>query len=175
MWIPVPEAVRRLDERGLVKHRRRDQSELIIDYVETKLGRRLPEDLADFYRANVDRLGDFDSRMPTWNAWTGWREDVFGVTSLLMHQVVPIMNDGCGNVYAVDISSDDDQPAVYFIDEGTYPERLGFAVGSSIGAFLLLQADHDRAHLEGWPPRWELQIDPDLERCPRAPAIWNAG
>jgi hypothetical protein len=27
----------------------------------------------------------------------------------------------------------------------------------------------------GWPPMWELKIDPDLERRPRAPAIWDAG
>jgi len=26
---------------------------------------------------------------------------------------------------------------------------------------------------ENWPAKWELTIDPDLERCPRAPAIWN--
>jgi hypothetical protein len=41
--------------------------------------------------------------------------------------------------------------------------------------FLLLLADHDRSYDENWPQRWELKVDPDIERCPRAPAIWNAG
>jgi hypothetical protein len=50
-----------------------------------------------------------------------------------------------------------------------------WAAGSSLGAFLLLLADGDRAHREAWPPKWELAIDPDLEKCLRAPAIWNAG
>jgi hypothetical protein len=54
-------------------------------------------------------------------------------------------------------------------------EKPEWAAGSSLGAFLLLLADSDRSYAEHWQPRWELTIDPDIEKCPRAPSIWNAG
>jgi hypothetical protein len=38
---------------------------------------------------------------------------------------------------------------------------------------MLLAADHDKAYAEDWPERWQLSIDPDIDKCPRAPAIWN--
>jgi len=66
-------------------------------------------------------------------------------------------------------------PAVYFFDHEDSYERPHWAAGSSLGAFLLLLADGDRAHAEAWPQKWELSIDPDIEKCPRAPAIWAAG
>jgi hypothetical protein len=46
--------------------------------------------------------------------------------------------------------------------------------GSSIGSFLLLLAEHDAGIDEKQPPGWELKIDPNLEKCPRAPPIWLA-
>jgi hypothetical protein len=36
-------------------------------------------------------------------------------------------------------------------------------------------ADSDRAQSESWPLQWELNLDPDLDKCARAPAIWNTG
>jgi hypothetical protein len=65
-------------------------------------------------------------------------------------------------------------PAVYFFDHEREFRTPQWAAGSSLGAFLLLLADGDRAHREGWPPKWELAIDPAPDKCPRAPAIWNA-
>lgn len=40
-------------------------------------------------------------------------------------------------------------------------------------AFTLYLANADKALDEGWPERWMLTHDPDIEHCPRAPAIWN--
>jgi hypothetical protein len=68
-----------------------------------------------------------------------------------------------------------ERPAVYFFDKEDSFEKPAWAAGSSLGVFLLLLADHDRSYDENWPQRWELKVDPDIERCPRAPAIWNAG
>ena len=48
-----------------------------------------------------------------------------------------------------------------------------FAAGSSLGAFLLLLAEEDRAYDERWPTGWQLKIDPDLYRCSRARAVWK--
>jgi hypothetical protein len=64
---------------------------------------------------------------------------------------------------------------VYFFDHQDEYERPRWAAGSSLGAFLLLYADHDRAYAEDRPDGWELEIDPDIDKCPRAPAIWEVG
>jgi hypothetical protein len=40
---------------------------------------------------------------------------------------------------------------------------------------LLLLGQHDRAIDEGRAPGWERDIDPDIDKCPRAPPIWLAG
>jgi hypothetical protein len=94
-------------------------------------------------------------------------------TALLHVQAVPIFFDGCGSLYGLDLSSGDLTPAVYFFDHEDEFSKPHWAAGSSLGAFLLLLADHDRAYRENWSERWQLAIDPDLDNCPRAPAIWN--
>lgn len=63
-------------------------------------------------------------------------------------------------------------PYLFDHERGFAPEP---AAGSSLGVFLLLLADHDRAYDEKWPACWQLKVDPYIERCPRAPAIWNLG
>lgn len=97
------------------------------------------------------------------------------VTELLHADAVPLFGDGCGNLYGLDLTLGVEVPAVYFFDHERSYEKPEWAAGSSVGAFLLLLADSDRAYAEGWPSRWELGIDPDIEKCPRAPAIWAAG
>jgi hypothetical protein len=87
---------------------------------------------------------------------------------------VPIFFDGCGSLFGLDLASGDTTPAVYFFDHADEFAKPRWAAGSSLGAFLLLAADHDQAYEENWPERWQLAIDPDLDKCPRAPAIWNA-
>ena len=54
-------------------------------------------------------------------------------------------------------------------------ERPRWAAGSSLGHFLLLLAQQDRAIEEGRTPGWERRIDPNIDKCPRAPPIWLAG
>jgi hypothetical protein len=97
------------------------------------------------------------------------------VTSLRHVNAVPLFDDGCGNLYGLDLTPDVDSPAVYFFDHERGYEKPEYAAGSSLGTFLLLLAEGDKAQAEGWPHKCELGIDPDLERCPRAPAIWAAG
>jgi hypothetical protein len=94
---------------------------------------------------------------------------------LLPAGAVPIFSDGCGSLYGVDVSSVTDHPAVYFFDHEDGWEKPAYAAGSSIGTFLLLLAEHDIALDEKRPSGWELAIDPDLDKCPRAPPIWRAG
>ena len=175
MRIPVSEAARRLEARGLFKRHRNDHSVRIIEHVRNLLGRELPADLVDFYRERIASIGEFTAQTPTWNERVGWRSRDTLVTNLLQANAVPLFDDGCGSFYGLDLTSGVDIPAVYFFDHEDGYERPHWAAGSSLGAFLLVLADADRAYAEGWPDRWELKIDPDIERCPRAPALWFAG
>lgn len=69
----------------------------------------------------------------------------------------------------------DIRPAVYVFDHEDLFDRPRWAAGSSIGRFLLLLAQHDQAISENRSTGWRLSIDPDLDKCPRAPPIWLAG
>ena len=175
MHIEVADAARRLEEKGLLQRLRSDDSERIIDHVSQQLDRKLPEDLAAFYRERISRVGDFDAISPVWNDRVGWRHVAVEVTHLLSSQAVPIFSDGCGSLYGLDLSAGTAVPAVYFFDHEDAFATPRWAAGSSLGIFLLLLGDSDRAGREGWPRKWESSVDPDLERCLRAPAIWDAG
>lgn len=175
MRMTVPEAARHLEELGQLKRERNDHSDRIIEHVRVLLGRELPLDLIAFYRERIESVGDFWAQTPGWNDWVGWRSPDSLVTGLLHANAVPLFNDGCGSLYGLDLTSGIETPAVYFFDHEDRYEKPRWAAGSSLGAFMLLLADGDRAHAEGWPQKWELAIDPDIEKCPRAPAIWAAG
>jgi hypothetical protein len=170
--IDVQEAARQLEMRGLLTRERHDHADRIIEHVRDGLGRDLPEDLMDFYRERIAAIGEFASVVPHWNERVGWRSPDSLVTELLHADAVPLFGDGCGNLYGLDLTPRVNTPAVYFFDHERGYEKPEWAAGSSLGAFLLLLADSDRAYAEGWPSRWELKIDPDLEKCPRAAAIW---
>jgi hypothetical protein len=172
--IPVREAVRQLEARGLLKRERHDHADRIIEHVRGLIGRELPEDLIDFYRERIASVGDFPSMTPHWNERVGWRSPDSLVTELLNADAVPLFGDGCGNLYGLDLTPSVQTPAVYFFDHERSFEKPEWAAGSSLGAFLLILADSDRAYSEHWPPHWELKIDPDIESCSRAPAIWAA-
>jgi hypothetical protein len=175
MRIPVEEAVRNLEARGLITRERHDYSEKIIAHVGQLLGRPLPRDLIDFYRERIARIGDADALGPVWNDWLGRITTDGGVAELLAIDAVPLFTDGCGSLFGLDITPGVETPGVYFFDKDDYFEKVGYAAGSSLGAFLLLYADRDRAYAEDWPDRWQLKIDPNIDKCPRARAIWNAG
>jgi hypothetical protein len=173
--ISVAEASQTLVERRLLERERFDHSALIIDHVSELTGRALPSDLVDFYRQRIKSVGDFGATPPVRSGRTGWRTRNDVTTWLLAAGAIPIFSDGCGSLFGVDLLSAADHPAVYFFDHEDNYEKPSYAAGSSIGAFLLLLAEHDAALDERRPPGWELTIDPDLGRCPRAPPIWRAG
>lgn len=175
MSVSVPDACARFEARGLLEGRKRDDSARIVPYVEALLGGRMPADLKAFYRESIYAVGEFRAVSPVWNDRVGWRTPASQVTELLHAQTVPIMGDGCGNLCALDLTRGDKTPAVYFFDHEYVFDQPLYAAGSSLGAFLLLMGDHDRTFHEGWPMRWELSIDPDIDKCPRAPPIWLAG
>jgi hypothetical protein len=175
MKISVAKAAKELEARGLLKRTRADQADRIIAHVRAQLGRELPADLEDFYREGIARVGEFEAVAPLWNDHAGWRPVAIETTRLMHAKAVPIFLDGAGSLFGLDLSAGADTPAVYFFDHEESFNAPQWAAGSSLGTFLLLLADGDRAHREGWPPKWELAIDPDIEKCPRAPAIWNAG
>lgn len=175
MRISVAEAARQLEARGVLKREGRDVSDRIIARAEELLARPLPQDLIDFYRECIAEIGEFQAMTPGWNDYVGWHGSDGILTDLMHADAVPVFDDGCGSLYGLDITMGVEVPAVYFFDHEHSFEYPAFAGGSSLGAFMLLLADHDRAIDEKWPEKWELKIDPDLERCPRAPAIWDAG
>ena len=90
---------------------------------------------------------------------------------------VEVFSDGSGNAYVLDLSGRQEPPGVYFIDHDYWPARLECAMGSSLGAFLLIIGEETRADEanETKPPRWELAIDPDIEKCERAGPSWFVG
>lgn len=190
MRVPVVEAMQRLEgrliDRGrgwppsvkwepLVSRFRDDTSDKIITYVQALIGRPLPQDLIDFYREGVAAICDYAAIAPVWNDHVGWRTPDSLVTELLDVNAIPLFYDGCGSKFALDLTPGVETPAVYFFDHEHWPPRPAWCAGSSLGAFLLLAADDDRAFDEGWPAKWQLKIDPDIDMQPRARAIWNAG
>lgn len=175
MSVSISEAVRVLDERGLLARRRNDQADWVIDFVGKLIGRPASGDLAEFYRQNIDRVDVFSATVPVWNDHVGRVTDDGAIDRLLAAKAIPIFWDGSGSLYGVDISEAADHPAVYFFDHEDGWEKPAYAAGSSIGAFLLLLAEHDIALEEKRAAGWELGIDPDLDKCSRAPPIWQAG
>jgi len=171
----VSEAARRVEELGMLRRDRADHSMRIIGHVRDSLGRDLPDDLKAFYREHIESVGEFSTIAPIWNDRVGWAPLAVEITCLLSVGAVPIFFDGCGSVYGLDLTSGEQTPAVYFFDHEDQFSRPRWAAGSSLGAFLLLLADHDRAYRENWPPDWPLSIDPEIDKCPRAPPIWLAG
>ena len=173
MRIRVADAVSKLVEQGALVRRRSNQSDRVIPHIADLIGQPLHEDLQDLYREHIHSVGDYNFDLPYWNDWPGigWHKSDYWVKNLLHVQAVPIAGDDSGNYYGVDLSGDD-YPAVYIFDhERNY--EIEACVGSSIGAFLLILAKEDQAHDESWPEGWQLKIDPDIEKCPRAPPPWK--
>lgn len=174
MDITIWEACRLLEARGVLRRQPGDPSEGMVQQVRELLGGQMPADLEALYRERVASVGDFAAILPKWNARPEWRQEG-ALRSLLHAQAVPIFSDGNGSLYGLDLSSESQRPAVYFFDHEDLFERPRWAAGSSIGRFLLLLAQHDQAISENRSAGWELSIDPDLDKCPRAPPIWLAG
>lgn len=173
----VHDAARQLEDRGLLIRANDRASDVagMIDHVKHTLGRELPVELESFYRERITRLADFNAILPKGNDLVGWRSGPVRIDCLLQASAVPIFSDGCGSLFGLDLSAEVATHAVYFFDHEDEFKTPQWAAGSSLGHFLLLLAESDRALSEAWPSRWELTLDPDLERCSRAPAIWNAG
>lgn len=174
MSTEIADVAKRLEQRRELIRTRADHSGRIIEHVCEELGQEIPEDLKALYRERIAHVGDFLAVSPIWNDRIGWRPGLVETTFLLRARAVPIFSDGCGSFYGADLDAVTATPAVYFFDHQDEFSRPRWAAGSSIARFLLLLADGDRAFKEKWPAKWELAIDPDLEHCPRAPAIWNA-
>jgi hypothetical protein len=172
--ITVDEAVQSLEARGLIEREPKDQAERVIGYVSGLIGRPIPADLAAFYRARIKWLGDFTTITIVWNQRVGWLTHHSWIEKLLPAKAIPIFDDGCGSLFGVDVSEITDHPAVYFFDHESEYKIPNYAAGSSIGAFLLLLAEHGAALEQKRPHGWELAIDPDLDKCSRAPPIWLA-
>jgi hypothetical protein len=176
--ISVAEAARQLEEQGLLERYPKNQAERVINRVTEIVGQELPSELKAFYREHIANIGrDASAYLPIWNDWPGigWHGTDWSISLLLDARAVPIFSDGSGNYYGVDLIGKGPTSAVYFFDAERSLEKPAFAAGSSIGRFLLLLAKLDQAFDEKWPERWELEIDPDIDKCTRARAIWNAG
>lgn len=172
MPISVTDACQALEKRGLLRRVRRDDTANVIEQVHQHLGHPLPVDLMAFYLEGVEGVAGFQTIRPRWSARPEQRDD-WPFAELASAQAIPIFWDGAGSLYGLDLMAE--RPAVYFFDHEDEFQRPRWAAGSSLGVFLLLLAEHDQALKEGRAAGWELAIDPDLEHCPRAPAIWSAG
>ena len=174
MKLTVSEACRRLEAQGVLKRLPKDHSEGTVQQVREFLGGRIPADLEALYRERVASIGDFLAILPEWNANPEWRREG-GIRALAPVRAVPIFSDGSGSLYGLDLSAGSQRPAVYFFDHEDLFAHPRWAAGSSLAHFLLLLAQHDQAIDEGRSPGWELSIDPDIDKCPRAPPLWLAG
>ena len=174
MNISVHKACRLLEAQGALHRRRGGSPDGLVAYIRALLGDQMPADLEAFYREGVEAVGDFRAILPKWNERPERRREGM-LRALLPVQAVPIFSDGAGSLYGLDLSSSAASPAVYFFDQEDLFERPRWAAGSSLGNFLLLLGQQDRALEEGLTPGWECDIDPDIDKCPRAPPIWWAG
>jgi hypothetical protein len=116
MTVSVSEAAHTLEERGMLRRRRKNQSEWVIEFVGSLIGRPIPADLAEFYRENIDGVGYFGTTIPVWNDYVSRVTDMASIDWLLPGKAIPLFWDGCGNLWGVDVSTASDHPAVYFFD-----------------------------------------------------------
>jgi hypothetical protein len=174
MEVTVHEACRLLETQGALRRRPGGNPDGLVAYVRALLGDQMPADLEAFYREGVEAVGDFRAILPKWNERPERRREGM-LRALLPAQAVPIFSDGAGNLYGLDLSTGAATPAVYFFDHEDLFERPRWAAGSSLGRFLLLLAQQDQALEEDRTTGWERDIDPDIDKCPRAPPIWRAG
>ena len=165
----------KVESKPVISRFRHAKAGTIIPYVQALVGRPLPLDLIDFYREEIASINEYAAISPVWSDYVGWRTPDSLVTELLHVNAIPLFYDGCGSKFALDLTPGVETPGVYFFDHEDAFEFPSWAAASSLGAFLLLAADHDRALDEKWPEKWELKIDPDIDKCPRAPPIWAAG
>lgn len=114
-------------------------------------GPKVPEDLIAFYGEAIASVGDFNALGPGWRDWSGWGGSAESLSQLMHAGAAPHFWDGCGSLYGLDLTAGDATPAVYFFDHDNGFAKPGYAAGSSLGAFLLLFADRDRAYREKWP------------------------
>src|SRR5258708_23677821 len=116
MHIEVAAAARELEQRGLLRRHRTDNSERVVLHVSQQLGKRLPTDLEALYREHISHVGEFAAIAPVWNDRVGWRPVAVEATHLLSSQAVPIFWDGCGSLYGLHLAAGDNVPAVYLFD-----------------------------------------------------------
>src|SRR5262245_4869523 len=100
----MEDACRLLEVRGALKRHRHDHSVQVIEHVTELIGGWVPPELAAFYRERVSQVADFLAVAPVWNDRIGWRSEDWVVTQLLHVQAVPILSDGCGSLFGVDLS-----------------------------------------------------------------------
>ena len=174
MGFTVQESCCTLDAQGALRRRPGGSPDGLVAYVRALLGDRMPADLEAFYREGIEAVGDFRAILPKWNERPERRREGM-LRALLPAQAVPIFSDGAGSLYGLDLSSGAASPAVYFFDHEDLFERPRWAAGSSLGHFLVLLAQQDQAIEEGRTPGWERRIDPNIDKCPRAPPIWLPG
>ena len=143
----IHEAARQLEAGGLLTRARADHSAGIIEHVRQILGKTLPEDLETLLpRAHRARGRPI---LPTGNDRVGWRSGAIRIDCLLAASAVPLFSDGCGSLFGLDLSAADAGPAVYFFDHEDEFRTPRWAAGSSLGSFLLVLTDSDRALSEG--------------------------
>jgi len=168
-------AIRELERRRLLTHSRAGSGNDFVLRVEALIGAPLPPEAIELYRAEITSIGEFAAVLPAKRGSHGWQAGADDAVRSLLHvDALPLFFDGCGNLFGLDLTAGASRRAVYFFDHERGFAKPEYAVGSSIPAFLLVLADHDRAIAERWPQGWELEIDPDLDKCPRAPPIWLA-
>jgi hypothetical protein len=174
MDISVREAIQRLDRQGLVVRSKELFLESMIAHIVFHLGQPLPSELEALYRERVARIAAFKADLPhRWGRMGFGYRGANWIKERLPVQAISIFGDGCGNEFCLDLSPGERGGAVYFFDHEVGFEEPQWAAGSTLGRFLMLLSLHDQSYQENWEPGWELEIDPDIDICPRARAIWN--
>lgn len=172
----LSKVARRLSQKGQIEFVTDPRARAgLAAFVSSRFRRPLPDELLAFYGLGIVRVADFNAVIPKRTARDGWQDAHDALGSLEPLDAVPLFSDGAGSYFAADITRPAPNAAVYFFDHIERDKGPHWAAGSSVARFLLLLASHDEAIEKQWSDGWELSIDPDLDKCERAPPIWLAG
>lgn len=113
MVVSFAEAVRALEARGqLTRHKYGGDATRLKLMLTEVFGPQHPGELAEFYGQAIASLGEFHAVSPGWSDRCGWGESAEILSDLMDVGAAPLFNDGCGNIYGLDLTADDATPAV---------------------------------------------------------------
>lgn len=167
----IHDIIEAIEARGLLTRSSEPFDEAMPPHLERLIGQPLPPDLIEFYRERVESIGLFDGLFPIWNDFMGrWLTEMEHFRVLRRSNAVPLFEDGGGNYFGLDLTAGG--TAVYFFDHAD-DYKPQDAAGSTLAKFLLILAEVAASEEGDLPSGRAREIDPDIDKCPRAEAGWG--